>query len=209
MNTEQYQRYLQSREWCEKREVIKERASNICERCKYYPLDHVHHLTYERIYNELLTDLQGICRDCHEYIHAKSDYDPASLPNAGESLYLTENRIDAFALRKIFQYVYYPNISTLNKLREYHVIICFSKAQSIFEIGNTLLAQGTHKVSNISYPTSFTSWEDMINYAGVNVSSTYIKTNQTSYCFYTLNIRRLMEPYLRKHEKETNETNVS
>lgn len=34
---------------------------------------HVHHLTYERIGNELVSDLLVVCGECHEQIHAWID----------------------------------------------------------------------------------------------------------------------------------------
>jgi hypothetical protein len=53
--------YLKSKEWKAKRKAVKERCQNICERCHKYSVDGVHHLTYERLYNERLEDLQGLC----------------------------------------------------------------------------------------------------------------------------------------------------
>lgn len=73
---EKYQAYLCSREWSEKRESVRDRASNKCERCKIFPMDACHHLTYARKYNEELEDLQAICNNCHKFTHGKSDYDP-------------------------------------------------------------------------------------------------------------------------------------
>ena len=73
---EKYQAYLASREWCEKREAVRERAGNKCERCCLLPMDACHHLTYARKYNERLEDLQAICTPCHEFTHGKSDFDP-------------------------------------------------------------------------------------------------------------------------------------
>ncbi len=29
----------------------------------------VHHLTYARLYDEMLFDLIAVCRDCHERLH--------------------------------------------------------------------------------------------------------------------------------------------
>jgi hypothetical protein len=50
----------------------------MCERCLINEMDAVHHLTYERKYCEIPEDLQAICNGCHEFIHAKSSYDPRS-----------------------------------------------------------------------------------------------------------------------------------
>ena len=74
---EKYQRYLCSREWSEKRELVRQRSGGKCERCKRNPMDACHHLTYIRKYNEDLEDLQAICNACHEFTHGKTDFDPA------------------------------------------------------------------------------------------------------------------------------------
>jgi hypothetical protein len=73
---ERYIEYLSSREWKAKRKAVKERCSNICERCHRYLVDDVHHLTYERVYNESLEDLQGLCTGCHEFLHSHTGIDP-------------------------------------------------------------------------------------------------------------------------------------
>jgi hypothetical protein len=75
---ERYQRYLTGREWGLKREKVRERCGGVCERCRHFPMSHVHHLTYERKYNELLSDLQGLCEGCHEFTHGKTNVDPKS-----------------------------------------------------------------------------------------------------------------------------------
>ena len=66
---EKYQLYLCSREWNEKRRAVHERAGGICERCHKKKINAVHHLTYIRKYRERLTDLQGLCFPCHDYVH--------------------------------------------------------------------------------------------------------------------------------------------
>lgn len=72
---EKYAAYLCSREWAEKRETVRRRCGGICERCKCFPMEACHHLTYLRKYRELLSDLQGICNYCHEFTHGKSGFD--------------------------------------------------------------------------------------------------------------------------------------
>jgi hypothetical protein len=74
---EKYSAYLCGREWAVLKEQVKSRSGGMCERCNVNPMDHVHHLTYKRKYAESLTDLQACCKQCHEFIHAKSDRDPA------------------------------------------------------------------------------------------------------------------------------------
>lgn len=76
MANEKYNRYLCSRAWGKKREAVRRRANGMCERCLWQKGYAVHHLTYKRIYKERLSDLQLLCSDCHDFVHAKSDYDP-------------------------------------------------------------------------------------------------------------------------------------
>lgn len=73
---EKYQAYLCSREWSEKKEAVRKRSNGVCERCRVNEMNAVHHLTYERKYAERLEDLQAICNQCHDFTHAKSQYDP-------------------------------------------------------------------------------------------------------------------------------------
>ena len=74
---EKYNAYLASREWWEKRRAVERRCKGVCERCKIWPLNHVHHRTYIRKYAELLEDLEALCIGCHEFEHAKRDTNPA------------------------------------------------------------------------------------------------------------------------------------
>jgi hypothetical protein len=71
-----YKTYLASREWAVRRESVRKRANGKCERCLSAEMQSVHHLTYERVGKELLTDLLGVCNPCHEFVSAKSDIDP-------------------------------------------------------------------------------------------------------------------------------------
>lgn len=73
-----YQEYLASREWALKREAVRERSRNTCERCFSNPQDAVHHKTYERIGDEKLEDLIAVCNPCHEFLSAKSKIDPVT-----------------------------------------------------------------------------------------------------------------------------------
>ena len=70
-----YQCYLASREWGLLKRAIRERADGGCERC-VNEMEEVHHLTYERIGHEELTDLLGVCHGCHLYLSGLSDFDP-------------------------------------------------------------------------------------------------------------------------------------
>ena len=66
-----YELYLRSDAWQAKRAAVLERAGRSCERCPagsgLFPvaLD-VHHLTYAHLGDELLDELEALCRPCHE-----------------------------------------------------------------------------------------------------------------------------------------------
>jgi hypothetical protein len=64
-----YSQYLQSDDWHEKRALVLKRDNRICQGCLLAPADHVHHLTYARVGDELLFDLVAICRPCHQKAH--------------------------------------------------------------------------------------------------------------------------------------------
>jgi 5-methylcytosine-specific restriction endonuclease McrA len=64
-----YNKYMRSPAWYDKRKLVIERCGNVCEMCKKAEVKHVHHLTYERLFNESLADLQGLCVPCHQKCH--------------------------------------------------------------------------------------------------------------------------------------------
>lgn len=73
MKKDRYHRYLNSQEWDDIRKKVIIRANGHCEGCGIAaPLD-VHHLTYDRVGMELMTDLVALCRDCHDKAHNKND----------------------------------------------------------------------------------------------------------------------------------------
>lgn len=71
-----YQRYLASREWALLKAAVRRRSGGTCERCHAAPHDETHHLTYERIGQERLEDLLGVCEPCHEFLSGKRSEDP-------------------------------------------------------------------------------------------------------------------------------------
>lgn len=68
-----YQTYLASQAWAVKREAVKLRCSEICELCNNSAMRSTHHLTYERLGDEYLEDLLGLCDDCHKFLSGKGD----------------------------------------------------------------------------------------------------------------------------------------
>jgi 5-methylcytosine-specific restriction endonuclease McrA len=66
----EYQQYLQSSQWKNKRRKVLQRAGYKCEKCGANGSSlQIHHLTYERIFNERSSDLQAVCDRCHRRLH--------------------------------------------------------------------------------------------------------------------------------------------
>ncbi len=108
MNKSEYQTYLASREWALKREAVRQRAGNKCERCIVGPCDQVHHLTYERIGAEKLEDLQALCVGCHEFLSGKPrSLDPKSLAEH-EAIILLERLLNTeeLVVERVKKYFY-------------------------------------------------------------------------------------------------------
>jgi hypothetical protein len=80
MEKSEYHRYLASRAWMLLRRQVRARSHGMCERCRERPHQETHHLTYERVGDELLEDLLGVCRPCHRYLSAVTDVDPLESP---------------------------------------------------------------------------------------------------------------------------------
>lgn len=60
-----YDKYIASPEWDDKRRQILARAGGCCERCGCKAPLAVHHLHYETLGDEDLGDLEALCEDCH------------------------------------------------------------------------------------------------------------------------------------------------
>ena len=61
--------YLNTREWNVKRNRALIQAGNRCQLCESTHRLEAHHRTYERLGNELLSDLVVLCRKCHQHYH--------------------------------------------------------------------------------------------------------------------------------------------
>lgn len=69
---DKYYNYIQSKEWFQLKIDILEKRGCYCEKCrkKKYPAGlHLHHLTYERLFNEEPQDLMLVCAKCHKKEH--------------------------------------------------------------------------------------------------------------------------------------------
>jgi hypothetical protein len=84
LKIEQYEKYLETPHWQAFRKLVfeaqlKRLGRNCCERCQKERNSEgtvrlqVHHLTYERLGNELIEDVEIICRDCHEKEHGRDE----------------------------------------------------------------------------------------------------------------------------------------
>jgi len=67
-----YQDYLQSDWWKSRRKRAMKKALYACQICKETKDLQVHHNTYERLGDELDSDMIVVCRNCHEMIHGKT-----------------------------------------------------------------------------------------------------------------------------------------
>jgi hypothetical protein len=63
-----YNRYLTSAKWADKRARVLERDNYLCQACRRRTATQVHHLTYKNVFDEPLFDLVAICDVCHNAI---------------------------------------------------------------------------------------------------------------------------------------------
>jgi hypothetical protein len=68
---QEYETYLATAEWAERREAALARAGHICEVCEHYPATQAHHTTYVRIGCESPGDLLAVCSFCHGLLHSR------------------------------------------------------------------------------------------------------------------------------------------
>lgn len=66
-----YEAHLASAKWKSLRRRAIEREGGLCQGCRLVDGIEVHHMTYDRLGDELLTDLVLFCIPCHERFHAK------------------------------------------------------------------------------------------------------------------------------------------
>lgn len=68
-----YQEYLESDRWKALAAETRRLANNRCQVCNSDGELHIHHRTYDRIGNELQSDLVALCASCHALFHGKRD----------------------------------------------------------------------------------------------------------------------------------------
>ncbi len=76
MRREDREKYYASREWAVLKEAVRARSGGKCERCGIGSHEATHHLTYERLGNEELSDLMAVCEACHRFLSGLSNKDP-------------------------------------------------------------------------------------------------------------------------------------
>ena len=69
MSAKAKHQYLQSPEWKALKQLKLIQSNHKCELCSSTTNLHLHHLTYERLGNELITDLVLLCSVCHQTQH--------------------------------------------------------------------------------------------------------------------------------------------
>lgn len=67
-----YSDYLQSPQWRALRRKVLARDKGRCQGCLEADATQVHHLTYDRVGNEMLFDLVAMCKNCHHFVTTHS-----------------------------------------------------------------------------------------------------------------------------------------
>lgn len=75
---ERYRQYLRSEHWHIFRETVLAKRGRLCQQCKIPSISvDLHHLTYERLGEERESDVEVLCRPCHDIRHGKAKTSPA------------------------------------------------------------------------------------------------------------------------------------
>lgn len=72
-NQAEYEEYLRSPEWRDKRDIVMKRDNYVCQGCLNARATDIHHKTYSHLYRELLFQLISVCRKCHKILHNRED----------------------------------------------------------------------------------------------------------------------------------------
>jgi 5-methylcytosine-specific restriction endonuclease McrA len=67
----EYLAYLRSQKWLRLRNLVLQRDRGLCRGCLQNMATEVHHLNYDRVYEELAFDLISLCEDCHDRAHGR------------------------------------------------------------------------------------------------------------------------------------------
>lgn len=72
-NKEEYQKYLNSPHWQKIRQAVFKEYGHRCDHCGSPKNLHIHHITYEHLGEEEISDLVPLCEDCHKRLHDPFD----------------------------------------------------------------------------------------------------------------------------------------
>lgn len=70
---EDYQTYLKSSHWQEIRKKVFKEYGYRCDQCGSTKNLHIHHITYENLGEEDISDLVPLCENCHKKLHDPND----------------------------------------------------------------------------------------------------------------------------------------
>jgi 5-methylcytosine-specific restriction endonuclease McrA len=97
----EYQTRIRSAEWRKLRQELILRARHRCQRCQTLsPALSVHHLTYERLGRELLSDLVVVCTLCHEALDRIRQEESRRRQEAQRAQAHWDARVEAWAEKK-------------------------------------------------------------------------------------------------------------
>ena len=65
----QYDKYLKTKAWKDKQQLVLKRANFLCEGCGVNKATQVHHFSYENLEKEYLWELAAVCKTCHDDAH--------------------------------------------------------------------------------------------------------------------------------------------
>ena len=71
--------YMKTEQWKQFKLERLRIAQNKCESCGSTHNLHLHHITYERLTQELIEDVAVLCNECHNYIHSVLGYDRTTI----------------------------------------------------------------------------------------------------------------------------------
>ena len=72
-NKAEYQAYLKSKHWQDIRHKVFQEYGYRCDQCGSSKNLHIHHITYEHLGEEKISDLVPLCEDCHKRLHNPFD----------------------------------------------------------------------------------------------------------------------------------------
>ena len=70
---EEYKQYLNSPHWQKIRQAVFKEYGHRCDHCGSSKNLHIHHITYEHLGEEEISDLVPLCEDCHKRLHNPFD----------------------------------------------------------------------------------------------------------------------------------------